>query len=126
MLCLVCCLLHSFSNLSLICIEMIEMSNNFILQHRIDILTELNLMTYDFMGSWNPTTGANAPLYDMDGHPEFSVHGCVENWKAGGGRPDQINLGLPFYGRSFAGAGITVTVTADVTTVPAALVAVTV
>ena len=83
------------------------MSNNFILQHRIDILTELNLMTYDFMGSWNPTTGANAPLYDMDGHPEFSVHGCVENWKAGGGRPDQINLGLPFYGRSFAGAGIT-------------------
>lgn len=72
-----------------------------------DILTELNLMTYDFHGSWNEKTGANAPLYDMTGSPEFSVHGCVENWKEGGGDPDQINIGLPFYGRSFAGNGIT-------------------
>mmetsp|Transcript_20208 Transcript_20208/g.48568 ORF Transcript_20208/g.48568 Transcript_20208/m.48568 type:complete len:687 (+) Transcript_20208:1014-3074(+) len=64
-------------------------------------------MTYDFHGSWNAETGVNAPLYDMDGSPEFSVHGCVENWKRGGGRPDQINIGLPFYGRSFAGGGLT-------------------
>jgi len=71
------------------------------------ILTELNLMTYDFHGSWNRKTGVNAPLYDMEGSPEFSVHGCVENWKAGGGRPDQINIGLPFYGRSFAGSALT-------------------
>jgi len=67
----------------------------------------LNLMTYDFHGSWNSETGANAPLYDMSGSPEFSVHGCVENWKEGGGDPDQINIGLPFYGRSFAGNGLT-------------------
>ncbi len=40
--------------------------------------------------SWNADTGANAPLYDMDGSPEFSVHACVENWKAGGARPDQM------------------------------------
>ena len=40
--------------------------------------------------SWNPKTGSNAPLYDMDGSPEFSVHGCVENWKAGGGDPGQM------------------------------------
>jgi len=72
-----------------------------------DILTELNLMTYDFHGSWNAKTGINAPLYDMDASPEFSVHSCVENWKAGGGSPDQINIGLPFYGRSFGGTGIT-------------------
>lgn len=71
------------------------------------ILTELNLMTYDFHGSWNAKTGINAPLYDMDGSPEFSVHRCVENWKLGGGFPDQINIGLPFYGRSFGGKGIT-------------------
>ena len=61
-----------------------------------DYLTELNLMTYDFHGSWNTETGPNAPLYDWGPSPEFSVHGCVENWKKGGGRPDQINIGLPF------------------------------
>ncbi|KAL9190865.1 hypothetical protein ACHAXT_000571 [Thalassiosira profunda] len=72
-----------------------------------DILTEFNLMTYDFHGSWNPETGANAPLYDMPGSPEFSVDSCVKNWRSGGARDDQINIGLPFYGRSFAGPGLT-------------------
>ena len=71
------------------------------------ILDELNLMTYDFHGIWNNVTGANAPLYDMEGSPDLSVHSCVELWKAGGGSIDQINIGLPFYGRSFAGEGIT-------------------
>ncbi|KAL7548690.1 hypothetical protein ACHAWF_011963 [Thalassiosira exigua] len=72
-----------------------------------DIMTEFNLMTYDFHGSWNPTTGSNAPVFDMDGSPEFSLDSCVKNWMDGGARPSQINIGLPFYGRSFAGMGLT-------------------
>ena len=41
--------------------------------------------------SWDKKTGPNAPLYDMDGGgPGFSIHSCVENWKAGGGLPDQM------------------------------------
>ncbi|KAL3817553.1 hypothetical protein ACHAXA_010572, partial [Cyclostephanos tholiformis] len=67
--------------------------------------------TYDFDGidieTWNKVTGPNAPLYDMTGSPDLSVHSCVELWKKGGGRPEQINIGLPFYGRSFAGSSIT-------------------
>ncbi len=55
-----------------------------------DYLDELNLMTYDFHGTWNPNTGANAPLYDMDGSPDLSVHTCVEMWLNGGGRPEQM------------------------------------
>jgi len=72
------------------------------------LLSELNLMTYDFYGAWDKKTGPNSPLYDMDGGiPGFSAHSCVENWKAGGGRPAQINIGLPFYGRSFYDSGRT-------------------
>ena len=58
-------------------------------------------MTYDFHGSWNENTGVNAPLYDQNDSPEFSVHGCVENWVEGGAPKEKINIGWPFYGRSF-------------------------
>ena len=66
-------------------------------------LTELNLMTYDFHGSWNENTGVNAPLYDQEGSEDFSVHGCVANWLKGGATKEKINIGFPFYGRSFLG-----------------------
>mmetsp|Transcript_23079 Transcript_23079/g.46713 ORF Transcript_23079/g.46713 Transcript_23079/m.46713 type:complete len:1317 (+) Transcript_23079:171-4121(+) len=75
---------------------------NMDVQHVASTLSELNLMTYDFHGSWSETTGANAPLYNQGWGPEhFSVHECVNNWLAGGGPRDKINIGLPFYGRSF-------------------------
>eukprot|EP00804_Cyclotella_cryptica_P012777 CCRYP_010560-RD/>CCRYP_010560-RD protein AED:0.28 eAED:0.28 QI:394/1/1/1/0.91/0.84/13/21/1008 len=72
--------------------------------HVSSVLTELNLMTYDFHGTWNNKTGVNAPLYDQEGSPEMSVDGCVANWLEGGAQKDKINVGFPFYGRSFAGA----------------------
>jgi len=50
-------------------------------------------------------TGPNAPIYDYS--PGFSLHSCVDVWTKGGGRADQINIGLPFYGRSFAGSYLT-------------------
>lgn len=71
-------------------------------------LTELNLMTYDFFGAWSPTTGTNAPLFSQEWGDEdvakFSVDGCVRSWIEGGGSPSAINIGLPFYGRSFLNA----------------------
>ena len=27
--------------------------------------------------------------------------GCVKNWVEGGGKPSQVNIGLPFYGRGY-------------------------
>jgi len=71
------------------------------------LLDQINLMTYDFFGAWSDVTGANAPLYYQgfpDGFEEWSVDGCVENWKAGGATKDQLNIGLPFYGQSYVGA----------------------
>lgn len=69
-------------------------------------LSELNLMTYDFHGSWDYLTGVNSPLYDGSNDPEpgWSVDGCVKNWAERGAPKEKINLGLAFYGRSFKNA----------------------
>ena len=72
-----------------------------------DVLTELNLMTYDLHGSWDTLTGVNAPMFDQgwtDETPRWSVHGCVENYVEMGVPLHQLNMGLPFYGRSFTQA----------------------
>lgn len=59
----------------------------------------------DFFGAWSTTTGVNAPLYYQGwGDEQFNVAACVENWMAGGGTRDKINIGLPFYGRSYLNA----------------------
>jgi chitinase len=71
-----------------------------------DLLTEFNLMTYDFHGSWEDKTGINSPLYDP-ADADLSVDGCVRNWMAAGAPRSKLNLGLPFYGRSYLGSGIT-------------------
>jgi len=71
------------------------------------LLDQINLMTYDFFGGWSSVTGANAPLYYQgfpSGFEEWSVDGCVANWMEGGAVKSQLNIGLPFYGQSFAGA----------------------
>mmetsp|Transcript_15025 Transcript_15025/g.29711 ORF Transcript_15025/g.29711 Transcript_15025/m.29711 type:complete len:1992 (-) Transcript_15025:64-6039(-) len=72
------------------------------------ILDEMNLMTYDFHGTWDDLVGVNAPLYDQDPKKfesvDASVNGCVERWVRDGADKSRINIGLPFYGRSFGGA----------------------
>ena len=68
-------------------------------------LTTPNSSLSDFHGSWNDVTGIDAPLYYQGwGNEEFNVHSCVQNWLDGGGTRDKINIGLPFYGRSFLSA----------------------
>ncbi|EED94417.1 hypothetical protein THAPSDRAFT_261895, partial [Thalassiosira pseudonana CCMP1335] len=68
----------------------------------ISILTEFNLMSYDFHGAWDSVTGVNAPLYPQGfGNDEFSIDRCVNNYMALGVPREKINIGLPFYGRSF-------------------------
>jgi len=69
-----------------------------------DILDMLNIMTYDFHGAWDPITNHNSPLYaPAQGDPEFCVDAAYRNYIAAGAPKEKINLGAPFYGRSFAG-----------------------
>jgi chitinase len=47
--------------------------------------------------------GVNAPLYPQGWGPEdFDVDSCVKNWVKAGADAARINVGMPFYGRSFA------------------------
>ena len=71
------------------------------------LLDQINMMTYDFFGAWSDVTGANAPLYYQGfptGYEEWSVDGCVKNWRKGGAVDSQLNIGLPFYGQSYVDA----------------------
>lgn len=70
-----------------------------------NILSEINVMTYDFHGTWDPTTGVNAPLYPQGWGPtDFDINSCITNWKSAGAPSNKLNMGMPFYGRSFATA----------------------
>jgi hypothetical protein len=74
-----------------------------------EVLTELSLMTFDFHGIWSEVVGVNSPLYDQpadssDSQAGRSVDGCVERWLHEGADKSKINIGLPFYGRSYGGA----------------------
>lgn len=75
-------------------------------KHLVLTICHVNfLIGYDFHGAFSATTGTNAPLYYQGwGEESFSVHDCVNNWVAGGAAREKINIGLPFYGRSFATA----------------------
>lgn len=54
----------------------------------------INLMTYDFHGSWERVTGLNSPLYP-------DTNDAVEYWKSKGAPAEKIILGIPAYGKSF-------------------------
>jgi chitinase len=72
----------------------------------------VNVMSYDFHGAWENRTGFNAPLAPAAGDPEpsaasFTVSAAALAWVAGGMPRDQVVVGLPFYGRGWAGVGPT-------------------
>jgi chitinase len=67
----------------------------------------MNVMTYDFHGSWEPSgpTNHHANLYKGPGDPseiKFSADGTVSEYFSGGVLASKIALGVPFYGRGWA------------------------
>uniref|UniRef100_A0A8D2L031 GH18 domain-containing protein n=1 Tax=Varanus komodoensis TaxID=61221 RepID=A0A8D2L031_VARKO len=54
----------------------------------------INLMTYDFHGSWEQVTGHVSPL-------EGERDDAVEYWKSKGAPAEKIIMGIPAYGRTF-------------------------
>ena len=68
------------------------------------ILDMLNIMTYDYNGPWTPLSGHNSPLYASPGTDTLlNVDASFKLFAVQLGVPaSKINLGVPFYGHSFA------------------------
>ncbi|KAG0266034.1 hypothetical protein BG011_003472 [Mortierella polycephala] len=61
------------------------------------VVNHINVMAYDINGSWSTVTGANAPL---SGSNPLTYMGGAQAWIDAGFPAEQINMGVPFYGRS--------------------------
>jgi chitinase len=66
----------------------------------------INLMAYDFHGSWSARTGFNAPLYAAPGDPDdarLNTDWAVSHYLTSGVPADKLIVGAPFYGRGWSG-----------------------
>ncbi len=77
---------------------------NYEIQKVTQLLDMLNVMTYDLSGQWDSLSGHNAPLYapnaidtDRNVDAAFRLFNKTYNLPA-----SKINLGVPFYGRTYA------------------------
>ncbi|XP_011845879.1 PREDICTED: chitotriosidase-1 isoform X2 [Mandrillus leucophaeus] len=65
----------------------------------------VNLMAYDFHGSWEKVTGHNSPLYkrqeESGAAASLNVDAAVQMWLQKGTPASKLILGMPTYGRSF-------------------------
>jgi chitinase len=65
----------------------------------------INLMTYDFHGSWDAVTGQNSPLYagdhDTGVAATLNIQWAANYWVQQGAPKDKLVIGLGLYGKSF-------------------------
>lgn len=70
------------------------------------LLDMINLMSYDFHGSWENRVAHHAPLYaDPGQNPELCVDFAVNYWIKKGAPPHKLIMGVPAYGRTWTLAG---------------------
>ncbi|XP_035512667.1 acidic mammalian chitinase-like [Morone saxatilis] len=65
----------------------------------------INVMTYDFHGTWESVTGHNSPLYkgsqDTGDHVYLNTDFAMRYWRDKGTPVEKLNMGFATYGRSF-------------------------
>ncbi|EPZ31515.1 Glycoside hydrolase, family 18, catalytic domain-containing protein [Rozella allomycis CSF55] len=66
------------------------------------LLDFVNIMTYDFSGSWSRKAGHQSNLYDYPNNEmNISVNETIVDWIKLGCPSEKIVMGMPIYGRSF-------------------------
>ncbi len=79
---------------------------NFELKEIASTLDWINLMGYDFHGSWDTTTNFLAPLFRTTTDPAdagLNVDAAVQTYLTAGVPPEKLVLGVPFYGHGWSG-----------------------
>ncbi|MEW5799601.1 MAG: glycoside hydrolase family 18 protein [Bacteroidota bacterium] len=76
---------------------------NYEIKQVAELLDLLNIMTYDFNGSWSPMSGHNAPLFAPNKNDSLrNIDASFRFYtKTLGISPEKINLGIPFYGHTY-------------------------
>src|SRR5512140_2799525 len=70
------------------------------------LLDWINLMTYDYYGTWSAVTGHNSPLHAGPDDPQgLSIESTVGAYRASGVPASKLVVGVPFYGRGYRQAG---------------------
>jgi GH18 family chitinase len=79
---------------------------NFDLPGIATIVDWINLMAYDFHGTWDASTNFNAPLFRSAMDPSdasLNVDAAVQSYLSSGVPTEKLVLGVPFYGKGWAG-----------------------
>ncbi|GGH12933.1 hypothetical protein GCM10008013_05640 [Paenibacillus segetis] len=67
----------------------------------------INIMTYDYYGPWDATSGIVSPLYNdpanTNGNSQFNINSTVTNYLNKGIPANKITVGEPFYGYGWTG-----------------------
>lgn len=83
----------------------VTFTKNTQLKEMMQYLDFINVMAYDYHGAWESVTNHNAPLYSNPNDPtpdaSYSVEGTIDAYINAGVAPQDLNLGLAFYGRGW-------------------------
>ncbi|XP_055979495.1 oviduct-specific glycoprotein [Sorex fumeus] len=64
------------------------------------LLDFINILSYDFHGSWEKFTGHNSPLFSLPDDFKSSAYAMIY-WQKLGVPPEKLIMGVPTYGRTF-------------------------